>query len=306
MHGGAALRIRFQQLQQRQLRSFFSSGQYGIKQELPVELFPKYLRFRPDEGHFRARPEQCRVQRSPVGEVLRLFHHQVAHLGQHGGGQVGVAGVFEVAAQAAQVVRHHRVGAGNDVVEQLLFAHDERLRAAVGVEKLRFAGVEEVAEDVLGQRLRLTQPLFSESDFVEADISLHDQRVVFQEAADAGAAVLAGAVQPRAVAQVGLDEAGVVLGHGQEFGLGEGAVGISEALQHEGVPAGEHLVVEAGPDADGAHGHDFLLPARHQLGQYAGGQLVGCGEGCVSFAAMQDVAAVLPVAGRRAVVVVGK
>ena len=171
------------------------------------------------------------------------------------------------------------------MVLEVLAPRQQLLVVGRGLEEASVLRVGETLDHGVGQGTRLGEPARIEAGLVQGEQRLEQERVVLQVGVELGLAVLPGAQQPPVgVAQRAEHELRTAGRRLHVVGALEHGAGLGQRGDHQGVPGGQALVVEARPDALRPHVVETPAPLRERFGP--------------ARAAHRDVVA-LEVAGRR-------
>ena len=124
-----------------------------------------------------------------------------------------------------------------------------------GIEKRRSPLVPERDQHFIQQAAHLVQPPDIKGRRVEAQEAIGHRDLVLEISCHGRAPILIAPAHPGSIPQPGEQEARVRFRHRQEVRPIEHPPGVGEGAQHQAIPAGDHLLVAARPDA--------LVPRRH-------------------------------------------
>ena len=207
-----------------------------------------------DQGDLLGRGEVEVEGPQQVGEGVGVLG---CRLGEEAEDALGLLLVGALAGQrreAEEAERGGGVAGGDRVVADLLAAGDQLLVVVGGREEAAALGVAEAGDRSSSARARASlEPARLEGRFVEGEQRLEQEGVVLEVGVEAGAAVLVGAQQAAlGVAHRSRTNSAQRAGGVEVVLAAEHRAGLGQGGDHQRVPGGEALVVEAGPDPLGA------------------------------------------------------
>ena len=184
---------------------------------------------------------------------------------QHALGRLGVAVVADEGAEAQEGHGGKAVGGWLGVVHQVLGALHEGLGVASGRVESTVGGVAEELQEDVGGRDRHLDPADLTGGLTQPGQPVHHRSVVGRIAERPGSSVGLPGAQPPTI--------GALQRRAEEVGVGPGRLHpvlathchgrIGQGGQHQAVPLGQDLVVQAGTDAGLASGEECLTGAFH-------------------------------------------
>ena len=230
-------------------RSLGAAGQHEVGAEVRADHLGEGAEVVADQRHLPAGGELEVEGAKQVGEGAGAAGGGFREESQDAGRLAFVGAVSGQGGEAQQPQRGRGVAGGDRVVVDLLAAGDQRLVVVGGGEETAPLGIPEAGDRRTGEIAGLLEPAPLEGRLVQRQQRLEQEGVVLQVCVELRLAVLVGAQEAAfGVAQGAQHELGaaarrvkVVLASQHRAGLGQGG-------DHQRVPGGEALVVEARPD----------------------------------------------------------